>query len=222
MGACTTISGWKQHGSGTRQFSLATPAGKTQAEGEPHRDLARHSYRVFDLVDNQVRSLRKRQLIDGYKAKETDAAHRKGAYWGIRTNIKEYGLPDALDCPFDRTTTLAETPTRLKRLDDRLQEQLINWGYAVCDAALRRHVDPAISKPSGFPYSGVGVSAIPIEIPSPLVEFILLGPADDRRQLQTCPSSAIYAIEFGREPAGRHDLLISPFRLGTRARSPRK
>lgn len=31
--------------------------------------------------------------------------------------------------------------TRLKRLDDRLQKQLINWGYAVCDAALRAHVD---------------------------------------------------------------------------------
>jgi NTE family protein len=52
---------------------------------------------------------------------------------------------------------LAETPTRLKRLDDRLQERLINWGYAVTDAALRSHVDAALAKPKGFPYPAAGV-----------------------------------------------------------------
>src|SRR5262249_41648291 len=56
-----------------------------------------------------VRSLRKRQLIDSFKAKETDAVHRKGAYWGIRTNIKEYELGDPLDCPFERTLALAKS-----------------------------------------------------------------------------------------------------------------
>jgi NTE family protein len=102
---------------------------------------------VLDLVDNQVRSLRKRQVIDSF-----EAGARKGAYWGIRTNIADYQLADALPCPYERTLALAETPTRLKRLDDVVQERLINWGYAVCDAALRRHVDPAVRKPAGFPY----------------------------------------------------------------------
>jgi NTE family protein len=51
---------------------------------------------------------------------------------------------------------LAETPTRLKRLDDDRQERLINWGYAVCDAALRKHVAPGLAKPAGFPYPRVG------------------------------------------------------------------
>ena len=121
--------------------------GKSQAQEEPKSDWARHSYRVLDLIDNQVRSLRKRQLIDSY-----DSGARRGSYWGIRTDIGDYGLADALDCPFERTTELAETPTRLKRMDDALQERLINWGYAVCDAALRKHVDREISKPRGFPY----------------------------------------------------------------------
>jgi hypothetical protein len=31
---------------------------------------------------------------------------------------------------------LAETKTRLKRLDSVVQERLINWGYAICDAAM--------------------------------------------------------------------------------------
>jgi len=107
---------------------------------------------VLDLVDNQVRSLRKRQVIDSFKA-----GTRKGAYWGIRTDIADYQLADALPCPFERTLALAETPTRLKRLDAVVQERLINWGYAVCDAALRRHVDPALRKPDGFPYPAAKV-----------------------------------------------------------------
>jgi NTE family protein len=143
---------WKRY----QTVLVSDAGGKTEAEEEPHRDPARHSYRVLNLVDNQVRSLRKRQLIDSFEAKETDAVHRKGAYWGIRTNIKDYQLADALDCPFERTLALAETPTRLQRLDDRLQERLINWGYAVCDAALRKHVDPAIKK-GAFPYPAAGV-----------------------------------------------------------------
>ena len=48
---------------------------------------------------------------------------------------------------------LAELPTRLKRMDDATQERLINWGYAVCDAALRKHVVAADIQPkAAFPY----------------------------------------------------------------------
>jgi NTE family protein len=144
---------WKRY----QTVLVSDAGGKLQAEEEPKSDWAQHSYRVLSLIDNQVRALRKRQVIDSFKAKDTDAVHRKGAYWGIRTNIADYQLGDALPCPFERTLALAETPTRLKRLDDTTQERLINWGYAVTDAALRKHVDPAIAKPKGFPYPGVGV-----------------------------------------------------------------
>jgi NTE family protein len=135
---------WKRY----QTVLVSDAGGKTPPEEEPKADWARHSYRVLNLVDNQVRALRKRQVIDSLKS-----GARKGAYWGIRTNIRDYQLPDALDCPFERTLELAETPTRLKRLDDKLQERLINWGYAVCDAALRRHVDGTIPK-GAFPYAG--------------------------------------------------------------------
>ena len=143
---------WKRY----QTILVSDGGGKTQPEEEPHKDALRHSYRVLDLVDNQVRSLRKRQLIDSFKADESDAVHRSGAYWGIRTDIKDYQLGDALECPWQRTLVLAQTPTRLQRMDDNLQERLINWGYAVCDAALRKHVDANIKKGS-FPYPAVGV-----------------------------------------------------------------
>jgi NTE family protein len=139
---------WKRH----QTVLVSDAGGKTEAEEEPETDWPRHSYRVLNLIDNQVRSLRKRQVIDSFKSQA-----RKGAYWGIRTDIADYKLPDALDCPQARTMQLAELPTRLKRLDGAMQERLINWGYAVCDAALRAHVDPALQPKPAFPYPAQGV-----------------------------------------------------------------
>jgi NTE family protein len=91
-------------------------------------------------------------VIDSFKE-----GKRTGAYWGIRTDIANYQLHNTLPCPLARTLALAEIPTRLKRLDDATQERLINWGYAVCDGALRKHVDPALAAPLRFPYPAVVV-----------------------------------------------------------------
>jgi NTE family protein len=139
---------WKKY----QTILVSDGGGQLEPEPEPKSDWARHAHRVLNLIDNQVRSLRKRQVIDSY-----ESGARQGTYWGIRTNIANYGLADSLDCPYERTMALARTPTRLKRLDDTLQEQLINWGYAVCDAALRKHVAPALPKPLTFPYPDAGV-----------------------------------------------------------------
>jgi NTE family protein len=49
------------------------------------------------------------------------------------------------------------TPTRLKEMDDTLQERIVNWGYAICDAAMRRWVEPGATAPAGFPYPGSGL-----------------------------------------------------------------
>jgi NTE family protein len=37
-------------------------------------------------------------------------------------------------------------------MPDDTQERLINWGYAITDAAMRRWVDPALPAPTDFPY----------------------------------------------------------------------
>ncbi len=112
--------------------------------------------RVLFVTDNQVRAQRKKHLIDMYRARE-GCPSRRGAYWGIGTKLSEYGLPDALPCPIEQTARLAAVPTRLTRMDPLIQERLINWGYAVCDAAVRSRYDPTIAKPQGFPYPHAGV-----------------------------------------------------------------
>jgi NTE family protein len=123
--------------------------GKFSPNADAAEDWLRHNERVLDVIDDQVHRLRKRQLISSL-----EAGLRKGCYWGITSNIADYKLASALPCPVDRTSSLAAEPTRLSDMSDRTQERLINWGYAVCDAALRRHLDPSPKIPAGFPYSG--------------------------------------------------------------------
>lgn len=134
---------WKRY----KTVLVSDGGGQVEPEEDPHRDWARHSFRVLNLIDNQVRSLRKRQCIDAFVRKE-----REGAYWGIRTDIRNYQLPDALPCGPADTDRIARIPTRLKAMPEEQQEALINWGYAVCDAAMRKHACAAGPAPR-FPYA---------------------------------------------------------------------
>jgi NTE family protein len=144
-----------------KRFStlLVSDAGqKIEAEPDPAHDWARHAVRVLDVVDNQVRSLRKRQLIEAY-----DRGDHTGTYWGIRTDFADYHLPnDPLGCLHRDPEPLAAIPTRLQKMPRDQQNRLMNWGYAICDAALRAHISAelqqklgiAISAPTGFPFPG--------------------------------------------------------------------
>ena len=53
-----------------------------------------------------------------------------------------------------------------------------------------------------------------IPIPSPLVEFILLGPLEDRRQLQDSPILGDVWMAYAETPAAPMDLLITPYKTG--------
>ena len=139
---------WKRYDT----ILVSNGGGKMGAEEAPHTDWARHAIRVNEIIDNQVRSLRARQVIDSFKS-----GIRTGAYWGIRTDIGDYRLAQTLPCPFPATTALAETKTRLKELPAVAQECLINWGYAVCDAAMRKHVTTGADAAADFPYPAVKV-----------------------------------------------------------------
>jgi NTE family protein len=138
---------WKRYDT----LLVSDGGGHYQPEPEPHTDWARHAFRVLDLIDSQVRALRARQLITLFQQQE-----RKGAYWSIRQQIAAYGAPPVLACDPQRTLDLAATPTRLKAMDPTLQERLINWGYAIADAALRKYGNAGLPPPT-FPYPAIGV-----------------------------------------------------------------
>jgi NTE family protein len=106
--------------------------------GHPARipvDWLRHLQRVSGVVDHQVRSLRKRMLVQGYRQGDY-----RGAYWSIRSATADYGLPDPLPFPEARARALAAVPTRLARLDAADIEDLLRWGRVISDTAMRRWV----------------------------------------------------------------------------------
>lgn len=140
---------WKRY----RQVFVSDGGGRLSAELEPHEDWARHALRVNGLIDSQVRALRKRQVI-GSLIHEI----RTGAYWSIHLDPRESAWAQhfAFPCSSENAKELAETPTRLARLESRYQERLINWGYAVCDATLRRF-NQQTERPLALPYPASGV-----------------------------------------------------------------
>ncbi len=140
---------WKRH----TTILVSDGGGAMGPQPEPKHDWARHAYRTLSVIDTQVRNLRKRQVVAGYLKNERD-----GTYWGIRSHAKDYGPPEgSLKCPEDKTLALARTGTRLADMDDVLQQRLINWGYAICDIAMRRWVEPQAPKPDDFPYPAAGL-----------------------------------------------------------------
>lgn len=89
--------------------------------------------RVRDILIDQTRALRKRMLIRDLASKR-----QKGAYWGIDTLIGSYKDPAALLRDSPATAAMAKVPTRLAAFEPDIQQQLVRWGYALADVAVRK------------------------------------------------------------------------------------
>ncbi|KWD09323.1 hypothetical protein WM34_27125 [Burkholderia ubonensis] len=93
--------------------------------------------RVNAVMMEQTRALRRRAVVD-----EFTAGRRRGTFWGIGTHIADYGLPDAVVKDSSLTASLELIRTRLNHFSAEEQGHLVNWGYALADAAMRRWVLP--------------------------------------------------------------------------------
>ncbi|HEY6552848.1 MAG TPA: patatin-like phospholipase family protein [Vicinamibacteria bacterium] len=134
---------WKR----CRTVLVSDAGGKMQPEEEPDANWASQSLRINSVIDNQVRSLRKRQVVSAFKKGE-----RRGVYWGMWSDPGKYPAPSQLSLPGDKADALARTPTRLEAMPDELQERLINFGYGMAERAIRSHVDPNALAAKAFPY----------------------------------------------------------------------
>jgi NTE family protein len=104
-------------------------------------------------LSRQSLTLRRRQLVSGFQT-----GIRRGAYWNIGASIDRYA-ERALDLavPPAAAASLSRLPTRYAATSSVTQERLINLGYALCDAALRTHVDHDLAAPEGLPYPTAGI-----------------------------------------------------------------
>jgi NTE family protein len=122
------------------QTVLVSDAGAPFGIGQTvETDWIKQTLRALDVATDQARALRKRALIDDFQR-----GVRSGTYWGIATDIANYHLANALPCAQGIVRPLAAMRTRLNPFTDQEQDLLINWGYALCDAAVRTHVPQII------------------------------------------------------------------------------
>jgi NTE family protein len=112
--------------------------------------------RPIDLINDQVRRLRMRWLIGDLREKKM-----KGAYWGTASLIDQYksilkkkGCAPPLARDNETTGSLCRIRTRLNRFNATEQERLIDWGYALTDAAMRCYILKKGAKPGRLPYPG--------------------------------------------------------------------
>ena len=132
-----------------------------------HTDWISQLRRILDVEDNQVRALRRRDLIArliagnkvGDETKLAGGYARMGAYWGIDTDPRKVDPPDALPCDPDLVHGLARVGTRLSDLGETVAKQIINWGYVVCDRSVRaNYTGPITSSPPQLPCPEVKIT----------------------------------------------------------------
>jgi NTE family protein len=134
----------------TMQCVLVSDAGAPfEFEATPSNKWSGQLSRVRDILVQQTRALRKRMLMADFNS--VPEPRYAGAYWGIGTQIEDYALDTRLYRDTDATRELQLVSTRLKALNSTTQERLINWGYALADAAIRAHVDPSV-RMGALPY----------------------------------------------------------------------
>ena len=126
-------------------ISLVSDAGAPfDIEEDPASNYLSQLGRVRDILIDQTRALRKRWLVEEFEAKR-----KRGAYWGIGTKVADYRDEQCAFKDTQITRSLAAVPTRLAAFEPEVRARLVNWGYVLCDAALRSRAElpmPAIKQ----------------------------------------------------------------------------
>jgi predicted acylesterase/phospholipase RssA len=134
---------------------FVSDAGKDISWNEhPARDYVLHGMAVAELVDHQVRLLRKQQLKFVYSADEAEDHFRRGTYFSIRGDVQKEWLKDGraraagpkfedlrracISLPGARTDFLAQLPTRFDQnaFTPDVVADLVNFGYLRTASAL--------------------------------------------------------------------------------------
>jgi NTE family protein len=140
---------WKR----CKRVLVSDGGGKYQPDPNPSSIWLQHSVRITGTIDNQVRSLRKRQIVAAFLS---DDDPHTGAYWGMWSKPSSFPATDVLPVDDAKAIELAKIATRLSSLSNELQNRVINFGYAMTDRAIRSHYDqqPTAFKPTAFPCPG--------------------------------------------------------------------
>lgn len=141
---------WKDNGKYTHVFSCDAGA-PLSINSKVKTNWGSQLYRMTDIMTEQQRALRRRTLIKNYQE-----GNYGGTFFGIQTKIDDYELNDSMCHDTKETVSLQHIRTRLNPFSEEEKSQLINWGYALTDTAIRKYANEVISedmnKVGNWPY----------------------------------------------------------------------
>ena len=91
--------------------------------------------RAKDILLSQIRKLRLRRLINDFEQLQL-----KGTYWGISTNINDYGTKVFPPEYVDLTKKLSKLSTRLYKMSEKVAKDLLNFGYIICEQSINKYL----------------------------------------------------------------------------------
>ncbi len=140
---------WKRY----RTLLVSDAGGSPSIEFGPKRLWHNQVHRAYSLTTEQDRDLRRRILYEGFRSGE-----RGGAYWLIRWPVEKFRATGVLPVAPRWPRELSELRTRLNRFSAAEQRHLINWGYALADAAVRRRVQD-LTVPAVWPFQDYALAS---------------------------------------------------------------
>lgn len=133
---------WKRYGT-----LLVSNSGAAFDEDQHPENWFGLMLRIIGMMHRQAENNRQRSLMILARLGE-----RKVAYWPLRNDgvnypVKSKAAPGAADIK-----AAQEEHVRLWSLGAKAFARLANHGYALCDAAMRSHIDPAPAAPAVAPF----------------------------------------------------------------------
>lgn len=105
-------------------------------------------YQVVEILQEQTLARRRHDLITQFQSNP-----KTGAFWGLSTRIGDYGLADSLSVSEATRQCMMNISTHFHDPGETQRQQLVNYGYALADAAIRKYyVGKMVATKPQFPY----------------------------------------------------------------------
>ncbi len=125
---------------------------KLAVQIKPSANWLSQILRVLEISLNQDRAQRIHNALEKFDQFRHVTGAASGAFFGLSANFAHYKVKNLTGFDLDIGERLGAVPTKFNRLDEQTQNELINWGYVICDAGIRRNFLHRNDPPPVLPY----------------------------------------------------------------------
>ena len=133
---------WKRY----RTLLVSNAGDPFSIETKPSTNWLKQSRRVLSMMHRNEENHRIRWLISMAKSNE-----RRVALWSLRGRVSDFNTDNAISLSEANAAAAASQSVRLDPLSSQEASRLVNHGYSLCDASIRKFIAPDAAAPGRFP-----------------------------------------------------------------------